>query len=136
MTIRLIKQTSSITLLLAITNIHAGNAPERCPSVSAIKQVGLQIAIPIGDSWAAGTYNQKYDTHEDWTFIFMDIKAASNAEAFARSNAALQSLVFQAGPINSSTTWMCTYSDQQGYPAYAINHPVDFSRVKTIFAQK
>ena len=97
--------------------------PSKCPGVSAISSVGIQIAQP-GDNgtWVAGVLSNRYDTTDAWTFAVGDISASSEQDAKAKATDSLSSLNFKMGPIpvTQYNVWACLYTTSQGYRAIAV----------------
>lgn len=106
--------------------------PEKCPDVSAIKSVGVEVAERANDgTWVAGVLSNHYDTQDDWTFGMIKIRARNEDEALKKAAKGLGSLSFQHGPmaVEQYNVWACLYNTATGYPAVTINPAQGLSKL-------
>lgn len=97
--------------------------PQACPSVSAIKAVGVNLAIDTGMvGWAGANLSNTYNTPEEWSFLIFGISANDETDALAKANSAISTLTLVDGPSKTEKEWGCIYSSQasqsDGIPAY------------------
>jgi hypothetical protein len=123
----------SATLLIITNSLYAlSPQPENCPEARVIKQVGVsQTVLKVDNSWVAGRRNQRYETHDHWSFVMSNIHAANATDAFHTAQSALRSLNFQVGPVSSGDKWICVYNTIEGYPAYTITTPIALENSKS-----
>lgn len=118
----------SIVSQIAIAAIPQPPQPAVCPSVAAIKPVGVsQNTRQISKLWFAGRRANKYGTADAWTFIIGDIPAIDNVDAFQKAMVGLKTIFLQTGPFYDMqwNRWVCLYATQGGLPAIAMNPPLD-----------
>src|SRR3990167_1392305 len=82
-----------------------------CPSIDAVKKVGLNVARPSLGGWFVMNLKNKYDTNIDWAFIIIAHKALDQAEAIKEGNAMLSLSTFAGGPTfnEKDKAWECGY---------------------------
>jgi hypothetical protein len=104
--------------------------PSVCPSVAAIKPVGVsQNTRQIQKLWFAGRRNNMYQTADQWTFIVGNIPATNTVDAFQKAMVGLKTLFLQTGPFYDLqwNRWICMYATLGGLPAIALNPSLDSS---------
>lgn len=79
----------------------SSNLPTTCPSVDAIKNVGVTSVSQKNNRWIALEWKHLFETDYEWTFAVGDFKAKNPSEVLAQANAALSKLKFQSGPFYS-----------------------------------
>lgn len=129
----LILAVSASLLLLSITSQSAilKSKPEKCPSVSSIIAMGIDVE-PYGDEiWYARKTN-RYDTNEEWSFLFPVI-AKDSEDALTHARALLSTLSFDEGPSgrDDGSTAFCVYKIDGG-PGIAMAFANEISPTKII----
>lgn len=117
------------SLLISLVSANMAYAmPKDCPTAVAIQGVGVSTnVVKFNNAWLVGRRDQMYGTPNHWTFLIINIPAATANEAYMKGAKALQSLVFQAGPFNGPDgKAMCAYNTMEGYSAFALNPPSSF----------
>ena len=119
--------TAGIAFFLSM-NAWADNKPSACPSVAAIKKIGLSGNI-IQDNdgkWYAGRTSQNYETKEKWTFVIGGITAANKVDAMKKAKDALATLCYRSGPKKApANKWLCLYDNNKHYLSGAVTPPID-----------
>lgn len=127
---------SSLSLFFANSVFADPPLPSNCPSSHAIRAQGVSTrVIKLDGAWIAGRRHLKYNTDNLWTFVLMDIRAASSSDAYDKATKALKSLNFQFGPVIVENRWVCVYNTREGYPGYTINPPIAFEDVKNVVSK-
>lgn len=92
--------------------------PNRCPSVSAIKNVGFTTIAKAKGLWYAQVQSNHFQTDEEWSFIISGFKAANKSDATNQVTNAMNSLyLYQEDPFPSHQPdgverWACLYKDR------------------------
>jgi hypothetical protein len=99
--------------------------PAACPSMSALKAVGINLVLKKYGVWYGGVKNANYATKENWTFVIGEFLAKNQDEARSKIIASLNSMtLFEGGPqpfiIQGKDSWLCAYRDQSGHFASAV----------------
>ena len=112
-------------LLLPLTLFLAQSAlattvlpqPKACPSITAIKTIGVNKAQYYAiDGWV-GTNVNHYDTQEEWSFyIFVPRQTNDENDAIAKGNANIALLSAVHGPDGKDNEWRCYYLNEQQKP--------------------
>lgn len=115
----------AILLIFTANAIAFPAKPDKCPIAAAIQAAGLNEEVIIqgpDGKWVTGMMQNRYDTHNSWSFIVGNITAANPQDAFNKAIASLSTLNFQQGPDISRRLrkWVCTYSNQTGYKTIAV----------------
>lgn len=108
--------------------IHA--KPNACPSLAAIKSIGLNNAVLTRLGWLGYSINQ-FDTNAEWTFAtFIDGNFDNPVQALKQGNKDLSLLKETEGPVqgNGKDEWDCMYSGS-GADAFAITPPISNNEV-------
>jgi hypothetical protein len=119
-------------LVLSVSQLAAAAVPPPpqpavCPSISAIKPIGVShTTVQLRTLWFAGRRDNTYDTENEWTFIEGNIPATDAVDAFQKAMVGLKTLFFASGPFydNQTNRWVCLYATNGGYPAVALNPPL------------
>lgn len=102
--------------------------PDKCPEVEAIRQVGVDFIVLVGnDAWAAGNLSNKYGTAFDWTLSLggTNEKVKSEPEAHQKALDELQTLTFIGGPYYSADgNAACLYDTKKIKGAITITPPL------------
>lgn len=109
-------------VLLGLVNAAYAEAPQKCPSASAIQNTPFYVQKD-GKHYAAFQDNHKYDTNDGWDFVIFYIDANSLDEATDKAKKALSTLTFNNGPVRT-LGWKCFYNIEYGYEAAAYNSPL------------
>jgi hypothetical protein len=120
----------SFTSQLAVAAPSVPPQPSICPSVAAIKPIGVsQNTRQISKLWFAGRRSNAYQTADLWTFIVGNIPATSSIDAFQKAMVGLKTIFLQTGPFYDIqwNRWICLYATLGGLPAIAMNPPLDSS---------
>lgn len=106
----------TITLLLLQPALAAADIsqPKACPSIEAIKAVGVNMATGPGIlGWVAVNLKNTYDTPEEWSFLIYGISALDENEAITKANNSIASFSLYSGPnIDDNNEWGCIYTSQ------------------------
>jgi hypothetical protein len=102
--------------LIVLINIHPAFAassfqPEQCPSVKALKAVGVHDAVMQQSTWIAFSTNN-FSTLEQWTFYFSSsqkIKDKDDAIKKGNENIGLLSLISGPDYQVEYDVWLCEY---------------------------
>lgn len=118
------KILTSLFLLTASQLLFAAisQTPEKCPSVDAIRSVGINEASYLNDgSWSFMIPNSNFDTNVHWQFI-MEANFITNnmSEALVFANVALPDLEFVNGPVYDGKVWMCGYLPKDSVSSHVI----------------
>lgn len=134
----------SLSLLL-IQSTFAANAPIppiACPSLTAIKSGGFNLAeqnAMVG--WAAVNTKNNYNTPQDWSFAIFVGQATDANDAIAKGNIAVNLLTDFDGPTkdkDGKDEWACLYASgnsspgQQSYFAVAVTPAIADSTMMAI----
>ena len=111
----------SLALIATTSAVFANNPAEQkpaCPSVAAIKSVGVNKAANQYLGWQAWNAEHRYDTEQSWSFIVVGLfTEPKNAdEALQKYNSTLGSLklVSEAtysppSSLSEKPYWSCVY---------------------------
>jgi len=133
--------TLSLSLLLFSHNALATQStiPTSCPSVAAIKNVGVNSATYTpGLFWYAFNLTPNtYDTNIEWQLVVglaSDKKYDSEADAIKAANMQISFLLLQSGPTQTNPSngmWECDYegriNDNEAVIAKTFTSPVSMS---------
>lgn len=130
--VKFLLMTMSIALITIFSAPLAfADSPSKknqCPSVEAIKQVGLNDVRLLADStWAAANLRNNYGTSFEWTFVLgSDYKKVKNLdEARQRAMQELQTLTFESGPhYNEAGDAACIFNTNRIKGVIAITPPL------------
>lgn len=86
-----------------------------CPSVSAIKAVGLTKAELLSKDIYVDYSLNDYGTPDNWAFFVDKIKAKSRQNALKKGTSALRSLSGSPKPSKRNAAWICVYRVEQRY---------------------
>jgi len=103
--------------------------PTKCPSTSAILQVGLHRAhqFDLKNWWGVTEQLQYYDTKDGWQFKIGKFSAKDELDAITKAHKSLQTLRYKNGPNDEGTTrdglevWSCNYLTADGYQGEALH---------------
>lgn len=99
----------------------SADVPTTCPSVNAIRSVGVSIAEKYRDDiWMTFETRNNYGTENDWSFGMFAVTANSSNEAVDIANQQLSSLTYISGPTEFTTprgrvVWECRYEGHNPY---------------------
>ncbi|WP_115705519.1 DUF4949 domain-containing protein [Legionella sainthelensi] len=106
--------------------------PNQCPSVSVLKTVGVFEVIKESGLWYGAVRSHNYDTKDHWTFAIGPFRTASENDAKQQALRALDSLVFEKGPlginIEGQDSWVCLYKNNSGHSAATITPALSYLR--------
>lgn len=109
-------QNKLLTFLITLFFIQPAfattmNKPKTCPSVNALKTVGISSVSSAGRlGWIGYNTKNRYDTSEEWDFLLFGTYAKDEAEAIKNANALISFLHHIIGPIQDHEGWVCTYA--------------------------
>jgi hypothetical protein len=123
--------TLAFTMLLTQSAFAIGtqNEPPACPSLSAIKSVGIHKVEKFGRAWFGyNTDPDQYDTKVKWTFYVEFLGDFKNEnEALIGANASLNLLTTVHGPeAMRENHWGCVYGETNNHNlpiAFAVTPP-------------
>jgi hypothetical protein len=121
------------TSLCCIPLLSAADGIEKikCPSVQAIKSIGIDYVVAALDNpnnWAGAQKKHAFDTDIDWTFTIQAVIADSAESAHAQLTQGLSTLMLEQGPIiNDNGTYYCSYrNEMSSFTAFAVSPPLQF----------
>jgi len=119
--------------------------PNACPSISAIKSVGINEARKEEDGgamWYSFIRKNSFGTNVEWEFILRgDFNTQKSSEAIKMANASLSSMNTISEPVltedNGKEAWACAYfpssADQtHGYLMGLALSPADWIEIPAI----
>lgn len=111
-----IKIKLAFSIVLLSTSCFATPKPKACPEVAALKSVGVQHAETSLVGWQVASDKNHFGTKEVWAFVMIlaGDKSQKEAEAVAKANTKISSLVLFRGPEESNHSWECTYMIPNG----------------------
>jgi hypothetical protein len=116
------KLISASLAVLFSSAVIAGNLPPKpnhCPSVSALKAVGVNAARTMDNDWVAFQSGNRYNTNAEWWFG-VGAGATNAKDAVTQGNAAIGSLQ-QQGEMESfddetsGAGWACIYLSNSAF---------------------
>lgn len=108
-------------LTLATSAFAAHQAPEACPSVSAIQNEGLSMSIEVMQDMYLAYNLSRYNTESNWVFVIGIINAESDDEALDEGNENLSTLTGAPTPEEEDGSYICEYdTGSQDLAAFAI----------------
>lgn len=115
-----IKIKLAFSLVLLSASCFATPKPETCPTVAALKSVGVRHAYTSMMGWQVASDESHFGTKEIWGFVMILIgdKSQHESEAIAKANSKISSLILANGPEESNHSWQCTYM----MPSYGDDH--------------
>ena len=133
----------TIALLFVQTNFaaHLQDEPNACPSLSALKSVGLQLVFRDTTwGWMGISDHQQYDTNVKWTFgIFIPGQVTDQQDALVKGTARLAQLDQVQGPLNmgehNDNRWGCFYSGGEDNVAIAFTPTLDAQQLMSFAKQ-
>lgn len=123
----------SLSCLAVQTSYAAASMPEKCPSVSAIQSVGVNIAEQARGTWFAGVLSNSYDTSDAWTFVIGPFSGTDKDDVLSQATNSLQTLTFIQGPENmddSEEQSFCLYTADDQHYAVAVTPALGFSAAR------
>lgn len=130
--------------VLFIQSTFAANAPaplSECPSISAIKTAGFNMAEYQAGDWYAGNTKNNYGTDHEWSFYIRASGATNADEASTKGLAAVDLLTTHFGPIKDvnktgADEWSCAYFGEDAdykYLAFSITPAINISAIPAKF---
>ena len=130
--------SAALVILIAQTSLAVSrNEPYTCPSVGAIKNIGISNISKDDDlpsnEWIGVELSNRYGTNDYWTFAIGGFEGKDRSEILAKANAAIVTLTFEGGPYLSmrgeDTEWVCEYASKAGSAklAVAITPPLNLN---------
>lgn len=106
-----IKSKLAFSIVLLSTSCFASPKPELCPTVAAIKSVGVQQADTSLLGWQVASDKNHFGTKELWQFVMIMVgdQSQSEEEVLAKANSKIGSLTLMSGPEENNRHWECTY---------------------------
>ena len=105
--------------------------PDSCPSISALKAVGVTQIVHDEGLWYGAVQSAKYDTNDNWTFTIGQFEAKNEHEAKAQALNALSSLTLEQGPVSFTVegidSSICLYKDHAGHTAGTVTPIMNIS---------
>lgn len=129
-------------LAVSVTASAMPAKPKKCPSASALHDVGLSRDIVVQNdkdqTWIVGHLRDDYGTKNDWTFLVANIQADDEEDAYNKAKDSLNSLSFAQGPvaIQQISKWACAYNTDEGYLGISVTPAFDganFGNVTSYF---
>lgn len=120
-----IKKTLFLVTMVFFHATHASiiDKPAKCPSVEAVKAVGIgvQLKKTSHSTWAIINHKQRYDTKDVWDFAQLEVTARDEEGAKAQAYKELMSLTRVYGPRfwDLEEIWLCDYYGYMGQHAIA-----------------
>lgn len=123
-------------IFLSIALAHADSStmqPEKCPSIAAIKAVGVDKLSPLDEkTWIASHAPDVYDTPEEWSF-FMLTDGKNQAAALRKANRQIANMHLERGPDVGDNDWECVYLGKNKILGLAVTPPQIISaRIKAL----
>lgn len=115
---------AALTLIATQTAVAAIADPFPCPTVAALKRVGVSSTILLDNGptkeWAGLELKNQYNTGVDWSFIVVvrGLVGKDKNEILASTNSAISSLILEGGPYpfprgehpgNPENAYYCVY---------------------------
>ncbi|STY28339.1 hemin binding protein Hbp [Legionella wadsworthii] len=126
-------QVMNAVLLLSLSQFSFGALPPKpnaCPSVSALKAIGVSDMIKEDGQWYGAVQSNNYNTTDKWTFVIGAFRATDESDAKQQALRAINSLSFLSGPeafnMDGQDSWICGYKDRSGHTAATITPTMPF----------
>jgi hypothetical protein len=124
-------QVLSAALLFSLSQFSfaAPPKPANCPSISALKAVGVSVLVQEKEGWVGFMPSDNFATKEKWSFMMGAFKAKNKEEAKNKMINAISSFSLEKGPFPFSfggkDGWVCAYKDKSGHIAQTMTPPMD-----------
>lgn len=124
-------QVFSATLLLSLSQcvFAAPSKPANCPSILALKAVGVSVLVQEQEGWVGFMPSDNFATKEKWSFMMGAFKAKNQEEAKNKMINAISSFSLEKGPspfnFGGKDGWVCLYKDKSGHIAQTMTPPME-----------
>lgn len=102
-------------LAFATTANAIPKKPEKCPGDFAIRHISLtkeDVRKPVGYDYWFVDKQDRFDTKHNWNFLFAQVYADNQTDAYKKVKSVLKSAALVQGPFLSvqGNAWVCNYS--------------------------
>ena len=112
--------TTAITLLITQTALASPANPVPCPSVQALKSVGVSTVSYGNGGWWGVRWNNDFNTKNSWSLFVGPLKVHGEDKVVGEANSQISKLIYADSDMYEGLT-LCEYKGPDGVGAQAIS---------------